>query len=70
MTNPRWHVVAANLVAVSAAAMAPGLPIHRRTVFFVGGDIGPALQTNLLLMDGLKKTWGNLLLPVFLEALG
>jgi hypothetical protein len=54
MTNPRWHVIAADLVAVLAAAMAPGLPIHRST-FFAGGDIGPVLPTNLLRMDGLKR---------------
>jgi hypothetical protein len=30
-----------------AAAMAPGLPIHRST-FFAGGAIGPGLPTNLL----------------------
>jgi hypothetical protein len=45
--NSRRHVAAANLVVVLAAAMTPGLPIHRST-FFVGGDIGPALPTNLL----------------------
>jgi hypothetical protein len=69
MTNFRQHVAAAVLVAVLAAAMAPGLPILRST-FFAGGDIGPALPTNLLRMDGLKRTWGNLLLPVLLEAPG
>jgi hypothetical protein len=52
-----------------AVTMAPGLPIHRST-FFAGGNIGPALPTNLLRMDGLKRTWGILLLPVLLEALG
>jgi hypothetical protein len=40
-----------------AAAMAPGLPIHR-SIFFAGGDIGPALPTNLLVMDGIKRRWG------------
>jgi hypothetical protein len=61
--------------------MAPGLPIHRST-FFTGGDIGPALPTNLLRIDGLEQTWGFccflffwrhvgiLFLPVLLEALG
>jgi hypothetical protein len=48
MANYRWHVAATNLVAVLAAAMAHGLPIHRRTVFFAGGDIVPELPTNLL----------------------
>ncbi len=47
MANSRRHVATANLVAVLAAAMAPGLPIHRSN-FFVGGNIGPALPTNLL----------------------
>jgi hypothetical protein len=41
-----------------AAAMAPGLPIHRST-FFAGGNIGPVLPTNLLRMDELKQTWGD-----------
>ncbi len=38
---------AADLVAMLAAAMAPGLPIHRST-FFADGAIGPGLPTNLL----------------------
>ncbi len=67
--SSRRHVAAADLVAVLVAAMARGLPIHRSTSF-AGGDIGPALPTNLLRMDGLKRTWGILLLPAILEALG
>ncbi len=35
----------------------------------MGGNIGPALPTNLLRMDGLKRGWGILLLLVLLEAL-
>ena len=38
--------------------MAPGLPIHRST-FFAGGNISPALPTNLLRIDGLKRTCGE-----------
>jgi hypothetical protein len=45
--NPRWHVPAADLVFVLVAAMAPEPPIHMST-FFVVGDIGPELPTNLL----------------------
>ncbi len=45
--NSRWHVAAADLIAVLAAAMAPRLPIHKST-FFMGGDISPVLPTNLL----------------------
>jgi hypothetical protein len=52
--NPKRHVAAADLVFVLVAAMAPEPPIHRST-FFAGGDIGPALPTNLLYMDGLKR---------------
>ena len=54
MTNPRWHAVAADLVVVLAAAMAPGLPIHRST-FFAGGNIGLPLPTNLLGIYGLNR---------------
>ncbi len=45
--NPRRHVAAADLVFVLVATMAPEPPIHRST-FFAGGDIRPALPTNLL----------------------
>ncbi len=43
----KWYADAADLIAVLAAAIAPGLPIHRST-FFAGGAIGPGLPTNLL----------------------
>jgi hypothetical protein len=46
-----------DLVFVLAAAMAPGLPIHR-SIIFAGGHISPALPTNLLVMDGPKRWWG------------
>jgi hypothetical protein len=52
--QPQTVCVAAGLVPVLATAMAPGLPIHRSS-FFAGGNIGPALPTNLLRMDGLKR---------------
>ncbi len=45
--NPRRHVAAADLVFVLVAAMAPEPPIHIST-FFVVGNIGPELPTNLL----------------------
>ncbi len=48
---------ASSVLFVLATAMAPGLPIHR-SIFFAGGDIGPALPTNLLVMDGIKRWWG------------
>ncbi len=48
---------ASSVLIAFAAAMAPGLPIHR-SIFFVGGNIGPALPTNLLVMDGIKRWWG------------
>ncbi len=57
------------ILVVFADVMAPGLPIHRST-FSVGGDIGPALPTNLLVMAGIRPGRGILLLPVLLEAFG
>ncbi len=48
----------ANSVLIAfAVATALGLPIHR-SIFFAGGNIGPALPTNLLVMDGIKWWWG------------
>ncbi len=47
MANSGWYADAPDLVIVLVAAMAPEPPIHRST-FFTGGDIGPALPTNLL----------------------
>jgi hypothetical protein len=43
---------------VLVAAMAPEPPIHRST-FFVVGDIGHELPTNLLGMDGPKRWWDS-----------
>ncbi len=48
---------ASSVLIAFAIAMALGLPIHR-SIFFVGGDIGPTLPTNLLVMDGIKRWWG------------
>jgi hypothetical protein len=48
---------ASSVLIAFAVAMAPGLPIHRSTLF-AGGDIGPALPTNLLVMDESKRWWG------------
>ncbi len=47
MANSRRHANAPDLVVVLVADMAPEPPIHMST-FFVVGDIGPALPTNLL----------------------
>ncbi len=57
MANSKRYVNAPDLVVVLAAAMAPGLPIHR-SIFFAGGNMGPMLPTNLLVMDGIKQWWG------------
>jgi hypothetical protein len=54
MANSGRHANAPNLDVVLADAMAHGLPIQRST-FFAGGNIGPALTTNLLCIDGLKR---------------
>jgi hypothetical protein len=48
---------ASSVLIAFAVAMALGLPIHR-SAFFAGGDIGPGLPTNLLVMDGIKRWWG------------
>ncbi len=48
---------ASSVLIAFAVAMALGLPIHR-SIFFTGGDISPALPTNLLVMDGIKRWWG------------
>ncbi len=48
---------ASSVLIAFAVAMALELPIHR-SIFFAGGDIGPALPTNLLVMDGIKRWWG------------
>ncbi len=52
------------ILAVFVDVMAPGLLIHRST-FSAGGDIGPALPTNLLVMagTGIRPGRGILLLP-------
>jgi hypothetical protein len=43
----KWYADTPDLVFVLVAAMAPEPPIHMST-FFVVGDIGPALPTNLI----------------------
>jgi hypothetical protein len=56
------------VLVVFAGLMAPRLPIHRST-FSAGGDIGPTLPANLLVMAGIRPGRGILLLLVLLEAL-
>ncbi len=56
-TRSKRYADAPDLVFVLVAAMAPEPPIHMST-FFVVGDIGPALPTNLLVTDGSKRWWG------------
>jgi hypothetical protein len=41
------------VLIVFADVTAHGLPIHRST-FSTGGDTGPALPTNLLVMAGIR----------------
>ncbi len=50
------------VLVVFVDIMAPRLPIHRST-FSVGGDIGPTLPTNLLVMAGIRPGRGILLVP-------
>jgi hypothetical protein len=50
------------VLIVFANVMAPGLPIHRST-FSAGGNIGPALPTNLLVIAGIRPGRGIRLLP-------
>jgi hypothetical protein len=57
------------VLVMLANIMAHGLPIHRST-FSAGGNTGPALPTNLLVMAGIRRGGdGILLLLVLLEAL-
>jgi hypothetical protein len=46
------------VLVVLAVVMAPGLPIYRST-FSAGGDIGPVLPTNLLVMAGIRRGGGD-----------
>jgi hypothetical protein len=65
VTHHSHHGSARNestVLIVFANVMAPGLPIHRST-FSAGGNIGPVLPTNLLVMAGIRPGRGILLLP-------
>jgi hypothetical protein len=42
------------VLVVFANVTAHGLPIHRST-FSAGGDTGPVLPTNLLVMAGIRR---------------
>jgi hypothetical protein len=59
---------ASTVLVASANIMALGLLIHR-SFFSVGNNIGLALPTNLLLMDGLRQGEGILLLVYELSPL-
>jgi hypothetical protein len=52
---------ASTALVASADVMALGLPSHR-SFSSVGGNIGLALPTNLLLLDGLRRGEGILFL--------
>jgi hypothetical protein len=61
LTNQSHHGSAHDditILVVLAVVMAPGLLIYRNT-FSAGGDIGPVLPTNLLVMAGIRTGGGD-----------